>query len=132
MGMTAKPAPVRQNRAEGHQRPPAPLSARSRTLWRDLLAANAFARHERELLFRALEAADVADEMSRRIAVEGLMVGDKPHPLLGPRRDALQAAGRWWRQLKFTSPAPAPRPGRPSGPGWHPISAAAMEARRDA
>jgi hypothetical protein len=103
------------------QATPAPrgLSARSRRLWRDLLAANHFQRHELEVLERALSMGDEADRMTALIERDGLLVDGKPHPLINPRRDALLAASRFWRQLKFTDPAkPSRRPGRQPGPGW--------------
>jgi hypothetical protein len=95
------------------------------------MAAYTWARHELEVLARALEMADIADAMTTRIEADGLMVGDgKPHPLLAARRDALLASARFWRQLRFADPAhPARRPGRPSGPAWHPVSKAAQAAK---
>src|SRR5262245_11569358 len=94
--------------------PTRPLSPRAQRLWRELLAEHDFQRFELEVLARALEMSDRADEMSDRIARDGLVVGDKPHPLLSARRDALLASARFWRQLKFTDPSkPAPRIGRP-------------------
>jgi hypothetical protein len=100
-------------------RQPAGLSARSKRLWRDLLDANDFQRHELEVLARALEMADKADEMSTIIERDGLLVGGKAHPLIAARRDALLASARFWRQLKFVDPEkPSRRPGRPGGDGW--------------
>ena len=109
-------------------RPPAGLSARSRRLWRDLLDANDFQRHELEVLARALEMADRADEMSKIIDRDGLLVEGKAHPLIAARRDALLASARFWRQLKFTDPAkPSRRPRRPGREAW---SAARAEGGR--
>ena len=123
--------PAAQSPPTAAQRPPVGFSARSRRLWGDLLAANDFARHELELLARALEMSDRADEMSAVISTQGLLVDGRVHPLIAARRDALLASARFWRQLRFVDPAkPARRPGRPSGSEWSPQRRAGAAAQR--
>jgi len=98
---------------------PRGLSDRSRRLWRDLVAAYDFQPHEHELLVRALEQNDLADQCARTIRRDGLQVDGKAHPLVAVQRDALQTSARYWRQLKFKSSGEqARRPGRPGGENW--------------
>ena len=110
------------------------LSPRSRRLRRRLLASHVYAPHEVEWLDRALAQFDLADECDAIIAREGLQVeGNKVHPLLAVRRDALLAGARYWRQLRFED-APSPRrAGRPKGAAWSaPRAVAAQTGRANA
>jgi hypothetical protein len=93
------------------------------------LAAHVYLPHELELLDRALEQNDLADECTAIIKREGVQVEGKAHPLLGARRDALLMAARYWRQLKF-DPPPLRRAGRPKGEDWSASRAAAARIRR--
>jgi len=105
------------------------LSPRSLRLRSTLLEAHVYLPHELELLDRALEQNDLADECTAIIRREGLQVEGKAHPLLGARRDALLMAARYWRQLKFDPPQPR-RAGRPKGESWSAPRAAAAQVRR--
>src|SRR5215467_6039933 len=94
------------------------LSSRSRQLRTALLAAHVWDVHEVELLHRALAETDLADECARIIKREGLQIKGRAHPLLAVRRDSLQTAARYWRQLHFEDGSSARRAGRPKGPAW--------------
>jgi len=106
------------------------LSSRSRQLRAALLAAHVWDVHEVELLNRALAETDLADECARIIEREGLVIKGRAHPLLATRRDSLQTASRYWRQLRFTDDAAPRRAGRPKGPDWSSARAAAAQVRR--
>jgi|SRR5215472_18623029 len=127
MPMTASRSPQQSPRPRG-------LSQRSRRLRRRLLGSHVYAPHELEWLHRALAQFDLADECDAIIAREGLQVeGNKVHPLLAVRRDALLAGARYWRQLRFED-APSPRrAGRPKGAAWSaPRAVAAQTGRANA
>jgi hypothetical protein len=78
-----------------------------------------FCLHDLDLFEQALRAQDLVDEISGIVASEGLVVGGKPHPMLGALRDARQTALRYWRACGFKGEdEPTRRPGRPSGDAW--------------
>jgi P27 family predicted phage terminase small subunit len=89
--------------SETTPRPPSHLK-RSKALWRALVAEHAFEVQELELLRRACEASDRADEARALLAADGLVVRDrygqvKPHPAAVIERDSRTALARMLREL---------------------------------
>jgi hypothetical protein len=100
------------------KRPPRGLSAWARGVWVELHAEYEFSAPESLLLERGLRLFDRADECGAVVAREGLVVGKRPHPLLGVQRDSLQGALRFVRALGFETEGERRRPGRPSDVSW--------------
>ncbi len=121
--MTAHNSSRKASRSRGR-------SPRSLRLRATLLEAHVYLPHELELLDRALIETDLADRCSAVIEREGLQIKGRAHPLLAVRRDALQTAARYWRQLRFEDESSPRRAGRPKGPAWSSARAAAAQARR--
>lgn len=104
--------------------PPQHLSERSARLWSEVVAAYEFAPQQFELLQRACEAADRADEARDLLSEQGLTVTDrygqvKPHPAAAIERDSRIAEARLFRELAL-EPGPVeadPRPPRPGTAG---------------
>lgn len=104
-----------------HELPAAPehLSERSSSLWADVVVEYDLAPHQLELLQRACEAADRADEARDLLAADGLVVTDrygqvKPHPAAAIERDSRIAEARLLRELALEpgSGEDDPRPPR--------------------
>jgi len=90
---------------------PEHLSERAQMLWIGTVADNAFGPHQLELLRRALEASDRADEARERLKAEGLTTTDrygqlKPHPAVNIERDARLAEARLIRDLAIEPGVP--------------------------
>ena len=90
---------------------PAGLSEWAQSTWATLLADNAFAEFELVTFTRALRWWDVSD---RLLAEAEALSGRDFDRELKSAADAATTALRFWRSLKFTSGAPARRPGRPT------------------
>ena len=83
---------------------PSHLSQRAQGLWRKIVREFLLAPHQFELLRRACEASDRADEARKLIKREGLTTTDrygqvKPHPAVNIERDARLALARLLRDL---------------------------------
>lgn len=99
--------------------PPDHLSERAAGLWVDVVEGYDLAPHQVELLQRACEASDRADEARDLLAADGLVVTDrygqvKPHPAAAIERDSRIAEARLLRELALEpgSPEEDPRPPR--------------------
>ena len=93
--------------------PPADLSPRSQTRWRELHAAHYFAIHEDYVLEGYLTWDDVATALRRE--AKGLRGRERDRKLKAAE-DAATASLRYLRALRFVDPAAPPRrPGRPPG-----------------
>ena len=102
---------------------PAHLSARASALWRQIVGDYMLAGHQLELLRRACEASDRADQAREQIEAEGLTELDrfgqrKPHPCVAIERDARLAIARLLRELALDVEDPddarPPRIGEPA------------------
>lgn len=99
--------------------PPEHLSERAVELWTGVVDDYELGAHQVELLRRACEAADRADEARKLLEAEGLMCQDRygqlrPHPAAAIERDSRIAEARLLRELAL-EPGPAeenPRPPR--------------------
>src|SRR5689334_5701530 len=95
--------------AETLPAPPDHLSDRAADLWREIVEEYVLVPHQLELLRRACEAADRADEARQLLEAEGLTITDrygqvKPHPAANIERDSRLAEARLLRELAL-SPA---------------------------
>ncbi len=102
---------------------PSHISGRAKGLWRALVKEFALEAHQLELLRRACEASDRADEARELLAGDGLTTVDrygqvKPHPAVNIERDARLAEARLIRELALEPAEPeAPRPPRTGAGG---------------
>lgn len=105
----------------GRRQAPQHLSKRSGRFYRSIVNDYALEPHHEELLRRACEAMDRADEARDILAEEGLTVVDrygqtKPHPAVNIERDARIHVARMLRELDLEGePDPDPRPPRRGG-----------------
>jgi hypothetical protein len=107
-------------RRRGGQSPPPGLSLWASRTWSELLASNDFAAHELVTFTRALKWWDVSDTL----LIEGAsLTGRARDQKFKAAGDAATTALRFWRSLKFATPVPARRPGRPGKTSWTPRSA---------
>ena len=98
--------------------PPAHLTARSKTFWRAMIADYALDDvPARELLMRACDAMDRADNARTILAEEGLTVTDrygqvKPHPAAAIEVQNRTSVARLLRELRVLDPPEEERPPR--------------------
>jgi P27 family predicted phage terminase small subunit len=90
---------------------PSHLSRRAQGLWRRIVREFLLAPHQLELLRRACEASDRADEARKLIKRDGLTTTDrygqvKPHPAVNIERDARLALARLLRDLALSPEEP--------------------------
>lgn len=115
----------------GVQRPPAGLSRWARAVWKELHEDLEFTKAELVVFERALRLFDRADGFWDQAEREGVLKGDRTHPLLASHRDLAMLALRYWRSLGFKDdPAERRRPGRPSGDEWNDKRKAGAAAQR--
>ncbi len=87
--------------------PPAHLSDRAKSLWREFVPSRARSIGRMPLLQAALESLDRADGARAAIETEGLTTTTKTtgavhlHPLVKVEREARQQFSRLWEQLHF-------------------------------
>lgn len=92
--------------------------ARSTDLWTSTVEAFEFEPHQLEVLRRACEASDVADEARAVLAADGITFtgadgSERAHPAVAIERDARLAVARLLRELRLDeAPTPDPRPPR--------------------
>ncbi len=115
-------ADVRAAAPEDLSAAPEHLSDRAQGLWRQIVEEFLLAPHQYELLRRACEAADRADEARELLGSEGLTVTDrygqvKPHPAAGIERDSRIAEARLIRELALSPEEPEEPHGRPPRTG---------------
>jgi P27 family predicted phage terminase small subunit len=87
------------------------LSKRAQGLWQAIVSGYVLAPHQLELLRRACEASDRADEARDLLREEGLTVTDrygqtKPHPAANIERDSRLAEARLIRELALAPEEP--------------------------
>lgn len=98
--------------------PPPEHLARSVDLWCSTVDAFDLEPHQLELLRRACEASDVADEARATLADDGITFtgpdgSPRAHPAVAIERDARLAVARLLRELRLDeAPAADPRPPR--------------------
>lgn len=97
------------------------LSARAADLWTSVVNAYELGSHQLELLRRACEASDRADQAVALIEAEGLVIVDrygqsKPHPATQIERDSRTALARLLRELAL-EPGPPEEHTRPPRTG---------------
>jgi hypothetical protein len=98
--------------------PPAPagLGAPGGALWRAVCADFEISdAGERALLEQACRALDQAETCRERIAADGLMVGDRGHPLLRHETANRASAVRFLQRLGIGDEPPKTVTGRPGG-----------------
>ena len=98
------------------------LSARAQGLWRSIVAEFLLAPHQIELLRRACESSDRADQARELLLDEGLTTTDrygqiKPHPAANIERDSRIAEARLIRELALTPEEPEEPHSRPPRAG---------------
>jgi hypothetical protein len=105
-----------------NKKAPDGLSDWAKGVWADLHAEYEFSRSDALLLEQGLRQFDRADECGVVVAREGLVMGRRPHPLLGVQRDCLQAGLRFVRALEASWARKAARrgAGRAPIPAWQP------------
>jgi P27 family predicted phage terminase small subunit len=86
--------------------PPEHLGTAGRRLWRELHAEHTFAEHERELVRRACEAADRADQAREIVEREGVVAVDRygqtrVHPAVVVEKDSRAAIARLLSALRL-------------------------------
>jgi P27 family predicted phage terminase small subunit len=91
--------------------PPGHLSRRAKGLWRRIVAEYLLEPHQVELLRRACEASDRADEARGLLKADGLTTTDrygqlKPHPAVNIERDARLGLARLLRELALSPAEP--------------------------
>lgn len=115
--MTAN-RPLRADGPPPATAPPPTHLARSVDLWASTVEAFDLEPHQLELLRRACEASDVADEARATLAADGITFAGadgspRAHPAVAIERDARLAVARLLRELRLDdAPAPDPRPPR--------------------
>jgi len=100
--------------------PPPDHLARSESLWRSTVEAFELEPHQLELLLRACQAADVADEARTTLSTEGLTFAGadgspRAHPAVAIERDARLAVARLLRELRLDEEPAEARPPRRGG-----------------
>ena len=96
---------------------PRGFSASSAAIWADLLAENAFERHELPLLESALR---WRDKSATWLTESETVTGRDQARLVKQSLDAAQTSLRHWKALKFRDlDVPARRPGRQPGDEWN-------------
>lgn len=90
---------------------PEHLSEEAAALWADVAELYELAPHQLEILRRACEASDRADEARRLLETEGLTLQDrfgqvKPHPAAAIERDSRAALSQLLRELALEPGAP--------------------------
>ena len=101
--------------------PPKHLSKRAKGLWLSVAEPYDLAAFQYELLLRACEASDRADEAQALLRSEGLTLADrygqvKPHPAAAIERDSRIAEARLLRELAL-EPGPPEEHARPPRTG---------------
>lgn len=101
--------------------PPEHLSDRAAALWSSVADDYELGAHQYELLLRACEASDRADEAQKILKAEGLTIEDrygqvKGHPAAAIERDSRIAEARLLRELAL-EPGPSEDYGRPPRTG---------------
>lgn len=97
----------RQPEASPAPEPPAHLSERAQSLWRDLVPRRARSPERLVLLRAALEALDRADAAQEALAREGMVLRTETtgvthvHPLVKVEEKSRQLFARIWRDLSL-------------------------------
>jgi P27 family predicted phage terminase small subunit len=109
--------PPREPKGSASKPPPAPrhLTRRAKDFWRKVTRAHELGAHQVEILRRACEQIDRADQARAVIATEGVTIKDrfdqtKDHPCVAIERQAHVTLARLLRELNLEPPPPDPRP----------------------